>query len=91
MFISILPPRCIRKVRSETLPITTPGTLRIAATSSSACSVSRAAQVTSMRSRSCPEAVTSSAVIAPPACSTAVVSWLTEAPPAGTSRRTVIE
>ena len=69
----------------------TPGTLRIAATSSSACSVSRAAQVTSIRSRSCPEAVTSSAVIAPPACSTAVVSWLTAAPPAGTSRRTVIE
>ena len=60
-------------------------------TSSSAWSVSRAATVTSIRSRSWPEAVTSSAVTAPPACSTAVVSWLTEAPPAGTSSRTVIE
>ena len=29
--------------------------------------------------------------MAPPTCSTAVVSWLTEAPPAGTSSRTVIE
>ena len=29
--------------------------------------------------------------MAPPACSTAVVSWLTDAPPAGTSSRTVIE
>ena len=38
----------------ETLPITTPGTPRIASTSSSACSVSRAAQVTSIRSRSWP-------------------------------------
>ena len=53
--------------------------------------MSRAAQVTSIRSRSWPEAVTSSAVTAPPACSTAVVSWLTAAPPAGTSSRTVIE
>ena len=39
--------------------------------------VSRAAMVTSMRSRSCPEAVTSRAVTDPPADSTAVVSWLT--------------
>ena len=89
--MAILPPRCIKKVRSLTLPITTPATLRIASTSWSACSVSRAAHVTSMRSRSWPEAVTSRAVTAPPACSTAVVNWLTEVPPAGTSSRTVIE
>jgi hypothetical protein len=42
----------IRKVRSLTLPMTTPGTPRITSTSWSACSVSRAAQVTSMLSRS---------------------------------------
>ena len=54
-------------------------------------SVSLAAQVTSIRSRSCPEAVTSSAVTMPPACSTAWVSWLTALPRAGTSSRTVIE
>jgi hypothetical protein len=35
--------------------------------------------------------VTSSAVTAPPDCSTAVVNWLTAGPPAGTSSRTVIE
>ena len=39
--------------------------------SRSACSVSLAAQVTSIRSRSCPDAVTSRAVTMPPACSTA--------------------
>jgi hypothetical protein len=53
--------------------------------------VSAAAQVTSIRSRSWPDAVTSSAVTRPPACSTAVVSLLTVEPPAGTSRRTVME
>jgi hypothetical protein len=61
-------------------------------TGMSSCSRSRrAAQVTSIRRRSCPDAVTSSAVIAPPACSTAVVSWEAARPPAGTSSRTVIE
>lgn len=81
----------MRNVLSLTLPITTPGTAVIISTSSSAWLVSRAATVTSIRRRSSLEAVTSSAVTAPPACSTAVVSWLTEAPPAGTSNRTVIE
>ncbi len=71
--------------------ISTPGTARIASTSRPACSVSAAAQVTSIRSRSWPEAVTSRAVTRPPACSTAVVSLLTVEPPAGTSRRTVME
>ena len=72
--------------------MTTPGTARMASTSWSAWSVSRAAQVTSIRSRSWPEAVTSSAVMAPPACSTAVGQLARPSrPPAGTSSRTVIE
>jgi len=48
-------------------------------------------QVTSMRSLSCPEAVTSRAVTMPPASSTQVVSRLIAVPPAGSSSRTVIE
>ena len=56
-----------------------------------AWSVSLAAQVTSMRSRSWPEAVTSRAVTMPPAFSTAVVSRLIAVPPAGSSSRTVME
>src|SRR5215470_2797195 len=62
-----------------------------ACTISSACSVSRAAQVTSTRSCSWRNGVTSSAVTAPPACSTAWVSSLTARPRDGTSSRTVIE
>ena len=57
----------------------------------SAWAVSLAAQVTSIWSRSCPEALTSSAVTIPPTASTAEVSWLIAEPPAGSSRRTVIE
>ncbi len=57
----------------------------------SAWAVSLAAQVTSMVSRSRPEAVTSRAVTTPPTCSTAAVSWLTALPLAGASSRTVIE
>jgi hypothetical protein len=87
----MVPPRCIRKVRSETLCTATPSIARSSSTIRSACAVSEAAQVTSMRRRSCPEAVTSSAVTMPPACSTHVVSLLMAEPPAGTSRRTVIE
>jgi hypothetical protein len=89
--ISIFPPRCIKNVRSETFPITTPGTNRITATNSSACSVSRAPHVTSICNRSCPDAVTSNAVTLPPAASTADVNADTDPPPAGTSNRTVIE
>jgi len=69
----------------------TPSTPERAATIAPACSVSRAAQVTSIRSRSWPCGVTSSAVTAPPACSTAWVSSLTARPREGTSSRTVIE
>ena len=47
--------------------------------------------VTSIRSVSWPEAVTSRPVTEPPEDSTAVVSWLTAVPLAGTSSRTVIE
>ena len=69
----------------------TPSIADSAATIASACSVSRAAQVTSTRSRSWPNGVTSSAVTAPPTCSTAWVSSLTALPRDGTSSRTVIE
>ena len=89
--ISILPPRCIRNVRSETLPRTTPSMARSSSTISSACEVEEAAIVTSIRSFSWPEAVTSRPVTEPPEDSTAVVSWLTAVPLAGTSSRTVIE
>lgn len=71
--ISILPPRCIRKVRSETLPSVTPSIERSSSTISSACAVELAAIVTSIRSRSWPEAVTSRAVTEPPDDSTTVV------------------
>jgi hypothetical protein len=53
--------------------------------------VELAAMVTSMRSFSWPEAVTSRPVTDPPEDSTAVVSRPTAPPLAGTSSRTVIE
>src|SRR6476646_6580184 len=86
-----LPPRWTRKVRSLTLPISTPSTERIASTISSACAVSRAAAVTSTRSRDAPDAVTSRPVTSPPLRSIAVVSSLTAVARAGSWRRTVIE
>lgn len=64
---------------------------RSCSTISSAWAVEPAAMVTSMRSLSWPEAVTSRPVTEPPADSTAVVSCETAVPPAGTSSRTVIE
>ena len=60
-------------------------------TISSACAVEEAAIVTSIRSFSWPEAVTSRPVTEPPEDSTAVVSWETAVPLAGTSSLTVIE
>ncbi|CAM5734043.1 hypothetical protein SALBM311S_05211 [Streptomyces alboniger] len=89
--ISILPPRCMRNVRSETLPSVTPSMPRSCSTISSAWAVEVAAMVTSIRSFSWPEAVTSRPVTEPPWDSTAVVIWETAVPPAGTSSRTVIE
>jgi len=89
--ISILPPRCIRKVRSLTLWTRTPSIASTAVTIASACSVSRVAMVTSMRMVSWAAVLTSRAVTMPPAFSTTWVIWLTARPPAGTSSRTVIE
>ena len=89
--ISILPPRCSRKVRSLTLCTVTPSTAAIAATSDSACAVSVAAQVTSTRSVPRWPEFTSRAVTMPPACSTARVISLTARPCEATSSRAVIE
>ena len=89
--ISILPPRCSRKVRSLTLWIDTPAMSAMAATSASACAVSVAAQVTSTRSLPRWPEVTSSAVTTPPACSTARVISLTVRPCEATSSLTVME
>src|SRR5918992_2519892 len=89
--ISILPPRCMRNVRSLTLWILTPSIFSMTPTISSACSVSRVATVTSMRILSWPAVVTSSAVTIAPVCSTTWVIWLTAMPPAGASSRIVIE
>src|SRR5690606_37788516 len=89
--ISILPPRCIRNVRSLTLWILTDSICSSAAAIASACWVSRVAIVTSMRSVSWPAVLTSRAVTTPPAFSTTWVIWLTALPPAGTSSRTVME
>ncbi len=69
----------------------TPSMPRSLLTISSACAVELAATVTSMRSFSWPEAVTSRPVTEPPEDSTAVVSRPTAVPLAGTSSRTVIE
>jgi hypothetical protein len=89
--ISILPPRCSRNVRSLTLCTVTPSIPARAWTIAPAWSSSRAAQVTSTRSRSLPPEVTSSAVTKPPVCSTARVISLTARPRDATSSRTVIE
>jgi hypothetical protein len=89
--ISMVPPRCMRKVRSDTLWTVTPSSRRSTSTISSACCMSVAAQVTSIWIRSWPDALTSSAVTAPPTRSTAAVRRLIAEPPAGSSRRTTIE
>src|ERR1035437_291398 len=86
-----MPPRCIRNVRSLTLPISTPSTVPISATISSTCSLPRVAMVTSTCSRRGPEAVTSSPVTSPPMVSIAAVSSLTAVARAGSSSRTVME
>lgn len=65
--------------------------VRSCSTISSACDVDVAAMVTSIRSFSWPDAVTSRPVTEPPWDSTAPVSWETAVPLAGTSSRTVIE
>ena len=89
--ISILPPRCSRKVRSETRPTSTPSIAFSPSVICAACALEYAAIVTSIRSRSFPEPDTSSAVISPPASSTVRVSLDTALPRDGASRRTVYE
>src|SRR4051795_6142377 len=89
--IRSLPPRCMRKVRSETRSTTTPSRPRSASGIVSACSFPRVAQVTSTRTRSAPDAVTSSAVTIPPSDSIRPVSSLTARGRAGSSSRIVTE
>jgi hypothetical protein len=85
------PPRCIRKVRSETFRTSTSSRARRLSTMRVEWSVSEAAHVRSMRSESAPEPATSRAVTMPPASSTVLVRPLTAEPPDGTSSRMVIE
>src|SRR4051794_18360231 len=81
----------MRKVRSETRSTTMPSSPRSAAAIASACSLPRVAHVTSTRTRSAPDAVTSSAVTMPPSDSIRPVSSLTARGRAGSSSRIVIE
>jgi len=71
---SILPPRCSRKVRSETLRTSTPSSSSSASTTWSACAASAVSQVRSAVIRTWSESTTSSAVTIAPASPTAVVS-----------------
>ena len=89
--ISSLPPRCMRNVRSLTRSTRTPCEPSSAATICAACASPSVAHVTSTCICSWPEAVTSSAVTMPPACSIAVVSSLTAVGRAATCRRTVMD
>jgi hypothetical protein len=73
--ISILPPLCIRNVRSETLATLTPSSALTAATTRSACAASMQATVTS---RVTPPASTRTRSIAPriaPSCPIAAATW----------------
>ena len=69
----------------------TPGTARIASTTSIAWSPLAAEQVRSMTSRSWRDSTMSSAVVMPPASLTAVASWPTTAGSVPEWMRTVIE
>ena len=90
-FTSILPPRCMRKVRSLTLRTTAPGIALMASVIRSACASSDVSHVTSTTIRFVWLSTTSRAVSAPPAEPTAVVSAAVAVVAAGTSTRTVIE
>ena len=87
--ISILPPRCMRKVRSETLTTRTPPTPRIFSTICSPCASSRALNVRSRVTVDLPTVTRSTAPMSPPALPMAEVTrpsipgWLS------TSTRTV--
>ena len=86
-----LPPRCARKVRSETLPSSTPSRVFSCSTISIAWSRPPVSTVMSARIRSGPEAETSSAVTEPPCLSMLPVMSLTAAERAANSRRMVME
>ena len=81
----------MRKVRSDTRPISTPSTSRIRSTIASACSGSCVSIVRSMRILVAPDAVTSRPVTTPPAASITPVISLTAVARAGRMRRTVTE
>jgi hypothetical protein len=63
----IFPPRCMRKVRSDTLMTRTPSRVRIATTMACPCSSSRALMVRSRTTRSRVESTMSTAPMSPPA------------------------
>ena len=73
----------MRKVRSDTRPISTPSTSRIRSTIASACSGSWVSIVRSMRIWLAPDAVTSRPVTTPPAASMTPVISLTAVARAG--------
>ncbi len=75
MVISILPPWCIRKVRSNEESTRTPSRPPAAATMESACSWSDALTTTSRMSVRWPVPTRSMAPMSPPTSPIAVVSW----------------
>ena len=88
---SILPPRCSRKVRSETLRTLKPSWASMALVIDSEWATSLALQDTSTTSICGCDSTTSSAVIAPPASATTVDRRAVAAGSVGASTRTVIE
>ena len=67
LLTSILPPRCIRKVRSEMFEILTTGSLRSLSMIRWPCSLSRALMVMSRKTRSPVISTRSTAPMSPPA------------------------
>ena len=88
---SILPPRCSRKVRSDTFRTLKPSSAAIALVIDSECATSLALQLTSTTSMLGCDSATSRAVIAPPASATTLESRAVAAGSVGASTRTVIE
>ena len=74
LWISIFPPRCIRKVRSETFTTLTPGICFMVLMISCACSIPRARAVTSRMTVPFPWPERSIAPMSPPAVPIAVVT-----------------
>ncbi len=90
--ISILPPRCIRKVRSETLCIATPSTSPRRSTIAWAWSVlTRGTGHVDAQLLVSGVGHVEGGDDAPGVLDRVSERWLTALPPAGTSRRTVIE